>query len=296
MRTDGVGALGFHEGELATQRRAGVLADAKRIERMLDVTGLSTGAAKFLAAQTFVAMTGRDGDGVLWVSPLTGPAGFARAAGHTLQISALPRAGDALRAMPAGQQVGMVAINFATRRRLRVNGTLVAADTAGLTVRVDQAYGNCPQYIRRRTVNVPAIAAPASANARRAIALTPADAAMIEAADTFFLGTAHPARGSDASHRGGPAGFVRVESPDRLSWPDYPGNKMFNSFGNLAVDDGAAVLFVDFDSGATLQLSGAAEVQWTTPGDDGDDGGVGRSVAFSVRSVFAGGGSRPAVA
>lgn len=282
--------MGYHEGELATQRRAGVLADASRLERMVDPAGLSSGAAKFLAAQGFLAITGRDGNGVLWVSPLSGPAGFLRGCGRTLQISAAPRAGDALHDMPTGQQVGMVAIDFAARRRLRVNGTLVERDGRGLAVRVDQAYGNCPQYIHPRVVNVPAIAAAGSIGARHATALTPADRAMIQAADTFFLGTTHPTRGSDASHRGGPAGFVRVDSPDGLWWPDYPGNNMFNSFGNLAVDNEAALLFVDFASGAALQLSGTAEVQWTDPGDDGDDGGVGRRVAFSVRAVTASGG------
>lgn len=108
---------------------------------------------------------------------------------------------------------------------------------------------------------------------------------MIASSDTFFLGTSHPSRGSDASHRGGPPGFVRVESPDRLWWPDFPGNNMFNSYGNLAVDDEAALLFVDFDTGAALHVTGTARVRWTAPGAAGDDGGVGRNVAFSVGAV-----------
>ena len=78
-----------------------------------------------------------------------------------------------------------------------------------------------------------------------------------------------------------------MDSSKRLWWPDYPGNNMFNSFGNLAVDDEAALLFVDFRSGTTLHLSGSAEVQWTPPGVAGDDGGVGRRVAFSVDCVVA---------
>lgn len=292
-----MGAMGFHEGELATQRRAGVLTEAKRLERMLEPTGLSGGAVKFLATQEFVAMAGRGGDGLLWVSPLTGSAGFLRGAGHTLHIATAPRAGDALRDLPAGQPIGMVAVDFAGRRRLRVNGTLVDGDHAGLTVHVDQAYGNCPQYIHRRAVNAPALAASTAGSDRRAVSLASADRAMIEAADTFFLGTTHPTRGSDASHRGGPAGFVRVDSPDRLWWPDYPGNNMFNSFGNLAVDDEAALLFADFASGTTLQLSGTAEVHWTGSGHNGGDGGVRRRVAFAVHRVVASGtSSRRAVA
>jgi hypothetical protein len=60
---------------------------------------------------------------------------------------------------------------------------------------------------------------------------------------------------------------------------------MFNSFGNLEVDDEAAILFVDFASGASLQISGTAQVQWTSPGSPGDDGEVKRTVSFSVESV-----------
>ena len=280
---------GFHEGELATQRRAGVEAEAKRLEKMLHRSRLSDGATQFLSSQRFAAVTGRAGDGTLWVSPVSGPPGFLRGEGDTLRMLAALRGGDPLNRMPIGQQVGLIAIDFATRRRLRINGFLVNADDTGMTVHVDQAYGNCPKYIHPHDVTVPAT----TESARTATHLGASDEAMIATVDTFFLGTTHPTRGSDASHRGGPAGFVRVDSPNRLWWPDFPGNNMFNSFGNLAVDDEAALLFVDFDTGATLQLSGTAQVQWTSPGADGDDGGVGRRVVFSVDSVV-GLGNSPA--
>jgi uncharacterized protein len=276
---------GFHEGELATQRRAGVEADAKRLERMLASAYISGGAATFLAAQRFAAMTGRDRDGVLWISPLAAAPGFLLGDGQLLQIAATPHAGDPLHRLPMGQQVGLIAIDLAARRRLRINGTFVGGDDANMTVRVAQAYGNCPQYIHPRDVDVARLVA--DQVVRRASSLNDADRALVTASDTFFLGTAHPTRGSDASHRGGPAGFVRVDSPTRLWWPDYPGNNMFNSFGNLAVDDEAALLFVDFVTGATLQVSGRANVEWTTPGALGDDGGVGRRVVFTVDSVVA---------
>jgi uncharacterized protein len=283
-------ATGFHDGEIATQRRAGVESDAKRLEKMLDSARISEGAAKFIALQSFAALSGRDSEGVLWVSPLAAPPGFLQGSADLLRISASPREGDPLREMPIGQQVGLIAIDLVARRRLRINGVLVARDGgpngAEMTVRVEQAYGNCPQYIKPQEVNVAALRAAAAA--RRTDFLEPAGERMIETAETFFLGTTHPTRGNDASHRGGPAGFVRVESPRQLWWPDYPGNNMFNTFGNLAVDDEAALLFVDFTTGATLQVSGTAEVQWTTPGAPGDDGGVGRRVVFHVESVVTG--------
>lgn len=77
---------------------------------------------------------------------------------------------------------------------------------------------------------------------------------MIERADTFFLGPAHPSRGADASHRAGTPGFVRVTG-DGLWWPDHPGNNVFNSLGTLTVDDLAALLRADFTTGDTPQLS-----------------------------------------
>ncbi|OCB19797.1 pyridoxamine 5'-phosphate oxidase [Mycobacterium malmoense] len=276
-------ATGFHEGETATQRRAGVEAEARRLEGILGASGLSAGTVAFLASQRFAALTGRDRDGVLWISPLAGPPGFLRGDEDLLRVSALPPGGDPLHEIPGGQQVGLIAIDFAARRRLRVNGELVDADGGGLTVRVDQSYGNCPKYIHRHAIDVAGLTAPVSP--RRATLLDPADQALIAGSDTFFLGTTHPTRGSDASHRGGPPGFVRVGSPTRLWWPDFPGNNMFNSYGNLAVDDEAALLFIDFDTGAALHLTGTARVRWTEPGAAGDDGGVGRNVAFSVGGV-----------
>jgi predicted pyridoxine 5'-phosphate oxidase superfamily flavin-nucleotide-binding protein len=286
-RTFELTATGFHEGEIATQRRAGVEADAKRLEGALDSARLSVGASKFLASQRFAALSGRDRDGVLWISPLVATPGFLHGQDDVLQVSAMPRGGDPLHEMPIGQQVGLIAIDFDARRRVRINGTLVGADDAGMTVRVEQSYGNCPKYIHRHAVDACAFAASSSVRGRRATFLDPAYRAMITASDTFFLGTTHPTRGGDASHRGGPSGFVRVDSPGRLWWPDYPGNNMFNSFGNVAVDDEAALLFLDFVTGATLHVSGTAEVQWTEPGAAGDDGRVGRRVALSVDGVVA---------
>lgn len=284
--------MGFHEGELAVQRVAGVQAQARRLQGMLDPADLSGGAAMFLALQSFAALTGRDRDGVLWTSPLSAPPGFLRGHDDVLQIAARPRDGDPLRDLPVGQQVGLIAIDFNARRRMRINGVLVPADGDCLAVQVDQAYGNCPQYIHRHDSSTMRVEAPGSV---RAASLSVPAQALIGHADTFFLGTTHPTRGNDASHRGGPPGFVRVSSPTSLWWPDFPGNNMFNSFGNLAVDDEAALLFSDFTTGATVQLSGTGRLRWTPPGAPGDDGGVGRRVEFTVAAAVTSGLGSPEV-
>ena len=105
-------------------------------------------------------------------------------------------------------------------------------------------------------------------------------------AGTFFIGTAHPGRGADCSHRGGPPGFVR-EDDGELRFPDYHGNNMFNTLGNLAVDPAAALLFPDFATGRTVQLSGTAAVEWRAPGP-ADGVASGRIVRFAPQAVAAG--------
>jgi predicted pyridoxine 5'-phosphate oxidase superfamily flavin-nucleotide-binding protein len=285
--TVGDPSAGFHEGELHVQRQAGVVADASRLEAMLDSRDLSPGMATFLAQRTLVAITARDADGVLWVSPLVGPAGFLDVAGpQDLRIDAVPPVGDPLRGLPTGQEVGLIAVDFARRRRVRLNGLLTVADSGTLVVRVEQAFGNCPQYIQEREVApAPAGGTTDPTRARTdppADRLRPADITQIGESDTFFLGSSHPTRGSDASHRGGTPGFVRVDDDRTLWWPDYPGNNMFTSLGNLAIDPVAALLFLDFVAGRALHLTGRAELEQVPLGAPGDDGGTGRRVRFQL--------------
>jgi uncharacterized protein len=280
--------VGFHAGELAVQRRAGVEAQAARLSRMLQPVELDDGIAGFLADRTFAAITAREAAGQLWVSPLTGAPGFLHVTSPSaLEVNAVIPTGDPLHGLPIGQQVGMVVVEFATRRRVRINGTLTGAGGGRLVIEVEQAYGNCPQYIQPRVLAPQPLTPAQAGDVRRDRALSPQDVELIRSSDTFVLGTTNPERGSDASHRGGPSGFVRVEG-NQLWWPDYPGNNMFNSFGNLIIDPEAALLFADFASGRTLQLSGTTEIEWGEPGRAGDDGRTGRVARFSLQHLVAG--------
>lgn len=281
-----VASLGYHPGELAVQRLAGVTGQAARLAGMVGAGELTGGLAQFLAGRTFAALSARDRDGTPWVSPLIGEPGFLEAAGPTtLRVHHRFPQADPLHEVAPGQPVGLVVMEFANRRRARINGTLLARDGDGLTIGVEQAYGNCPQYIHsRRTVATTSVDdGPAVARTT----LDEADIALIGAANTFFLGTYHPTHGSDASHRGGTPGFVRVEDDGTLWWPDYPGNNMFNSLGNLAENPEAALLFVDFTTGTALHLTGRAEVAWTEHSIPGDDGGTGRRVRFTPNRIVA---------
>lgn len=289
-----IGTSPFHDGELATQDRAGVGAEAARLAPMLAPTQLGGAMSRFLAERTLAMITARDDSGALWISPLSGLPGFLEGREAALRVHAAPAAGDPLARLPVGQPVGLLVIDLAIRRRIRINGDLIAVDGDGFTVSVEQAYGNCPKYIWPRHLGADTAVAVAEAPAivRRSHVLDSDQTRLITGADTFFLGTTHPDRGPDASHRGGAQGFVRVAGAD-LWWPDYPGNNLFNSFGNLAVDATAALVFLDFATGGTLHLSGAAAVEWIEPGTAGDDGGTGRRVRFTPAHIV--GGRQPAM-
>jgi predicted pyridoxine 5'-phosphate oxidase superfamily flavin-nucleotide-binding protein len=287
MTTERPADAGFHRGEIEVQKRAGVEAEAARLSGMLEPVDLVGGIVPFLGDQTFGALTAHDANGSLWVSPLIGPPGFLHVASPTvLEVFTRLPEGDPLRELPVDQPIGMVVIEFAASRRVRVNGRLVHTGDR-LVVSVEQAFGNCRQYIQQRVLEIESTDDLHVTVARQAATLNEGDIALIRRSDTLILGTTNPGRGSDATHRGGPPGFVRVDGTD-LWWPDYAGNNLFNSFGNLEVDPQAALLFPDFDSGATLQLSGSARVEWGAPGQVGDDGHTGRRVRFTVERLVTG--------
>jgi hypothetical protein len=281
-------AVGFHRGELAVQRRADVQVQAARLAAMVARGQLRTGMAAFISAATFAAICARDKTGRLWISPIFERPGFLSVTSPTtLQVSVSVPDSEPLCGLPEGQPVGVIIMDLMARRRVRINGVLGVAGVDQLTIDVDQAYSNCPQYIQQRRLRIERPVDDRHERLYLGDTLRANDIRLIETADTFFLGTTHPASGNDASHRGRPPGFVRV-TPEHLWWPDYPGNNLFNSFGNLAVDPAAALSFIDFRHGTSLQLSGDATVCWgDDPASTGDDADTGRRVYFSPRRVLA---------
>jgi predicted pyridoxine 5'-phosphate oxidase superfamily flavin-nucleotide-binding protein len=251
---------GYHPGERLAQQRASQLQQADHSLRVIG-RAIPAVAASFLAQQPMIVLGAADGTGRMWATQLTGPPGFVRALGeHTVEIAARPAAHDPLAGVldrPA--QVGMIAIEPGTRRRMRINGTTHPAGD-GIRVTVQQVYANCPKYIQKREPSVRPEGG--AAHVRQSTELTAAQRERIERADTFFIATADDQGNADASHRGGNPGFVRVLSHTRLCWPDYRGNSMFMTLGNLQVDPHAGLLFPDWRTGDLLYLSGTAEVDW----------------------------------
>lgn len=90
---------------------------------------------------------------------------------------------------------------------------------------------------------------------------TEGDAAFVEAQAFFFLATADAEGRPDCSFKGGPPGFARVAAPDLLVFPDYDGNGMFKSLGNIAANPHVGLLFIAMgEKPGRLRVNGRAEV------------------------------------
>lgn len=203
---------------------------------------------------------------------------------QTLQIGGYGHPDDPLAAnVTAHDQIGMIVINLAARSRLRLNGTALLQPDGKILLTTNQVYGNCQQYIQARPII--GDEKPSDSGARKTVRLDERQRNWVAQADTFFIATAHFQAGADASHRGGKPGLVRAENEHRLIFLDYRGNNMFNTLGNIASNPRAGLLFLDFQTGAALQLTGSAKVLW-------DDArlsqfpGAERLVGFDVEQVI----------
>ncbi|MBT2381282.1 pyridoxamine 5'-phosphate oxidase family protein [Streptomyces sp. ISL-111] len=276
----------YHQGELTVQHRAGLRAPAAGSLRAIR-DAVPDAAAVFLARQPMIVIGAADASGRLWSTLLTGEPGLLGLPDpRTLTIGALPAADDPLGAAlrEPGTRVGMIAIEPATRRRIRLNGTSVP-EADGVRVALDQVIGNCPKYLQKREY---AVLPPDRGGRRTAVgrgeALTTVQQLTLATSDSFFVATASPDGDADASHRGGNPGFLQVLSPTRLRWPDYAGNAMFLTLGNLELHPRAGMLVPDWETGDLLQLSGTAHTVWDSA-EAAAVPGAQRVVEFRVEAV-----------
>ena len=253
----------------------------------------------FFAQLPFLVVGSLSEDGQPWASIVLGTPGFAQTPSPTrLRVDAVPLPGDPLaRHLGLGRPLGVLGIQLETRRRNRVNGRVAEQDAPGFALQVDQAFGNCPKFIRVRTLALRAGPLPA-ARELDARALPEEALRSIARADTCFIASASdrsPQRqdashGVDISHRGGPAGFIQLATgPDgrvQLQIPDYPGNNAFNTLGNLTRHPRAGLLVPDFASGDLLSLAGSCTLVWQ---------GSERSLHFEIERALRWPGLLPAL-
>ncbi|MCA9646210.1 MAG: pyridoxamine 5'-phosphate oxidase family protein [Polyangiaceae bacterium] len=269
----------FHSGEEALQLEAGVRDKMAAVgPRVIRDRMLPQHIELFEKLPTlFVGVL--DAQGQPWASMVHGVPGFIEALGdHSLRITGKPLFGAPRFGLQPGSAVGLLGLEPHTRRRNRANGAIEQLLTDTWVVRIHQSFGNCPKYIHAREIVGRPERAPSKPR-REGTKLSLKARQLIEASDTFFIASASGGQlaeqelgesagaGVDISHRGGPVGFVRVvqgTSEDLLLVPDYPGNLMFNTLGNLLVWPRAGLLFVDWQTGDLLQLAASATLREAT--------------------------------
>ncbi|MEK1863949.1 MAG: pyridoxamine 5'-phosphate oxidase family protein [Rhizobium leguminosarum] len=262
----------WHEGELAIQRSVGVVERMDGPGRNFVRKAMPEQHRAFFPMLPFVVLGAVDAKGDVWATVRAERPGFMASPEPEILEVGLPRdpADPADAGMEDGDAIAMLGIQLETRRRNRLNGVIRRTDAKGFDVRVGQSFGNCPQYIQPRSAafvrdpDMPTATQPLHSGQLDDRAL-----GMVEGADTFFVASYvdrdNGERQVDVSHRGGNAGFVRVGADGVLTIPDFAGNRFFNTLGNILVNSKAGLVFVDFETGDMLQMTGNAEVLLDSP-------------------------------
>lgn len=275
----------FHEGELAIQSKVGVAEEVEPLGRTRVRPFMPEQHRRFFEKLPFIVLGLLDRDGRPWATAAFGPPGFIECPDErTLKISNAVLLAERLSLdLRPNSKLGAIGIELPTGRRNRVNGMITHSQPSGLTLGVEQSFGNCARYIRRRKVNWKKVEQPVPGSARieSSSCLTPAAQALIERAEIFFIASRSrhiskaPSTGVDVSHRGGDAGVVQVLDERNLKFCDLPGNNFFNTLGNIHDDGRVGLLFPEASSNSAVLLTGRAVIEW----------GEARSIVITVDSA-----------
>ena len=257
----------FHEGELRLQNQVGSRKQIDVMTEHLMKDYMPDQHREFFEGLEYIFLGTIDENGLPHSAILTGPPKFASSPKpEMLVVQTGPRAHQpGFSNLAIGQPVGVLGLDLSNRRRNRMHGKISALDDTSLTITVVQSYGNCPKYVSLRNIyerSLPAISSPGPVRDT----LSTDEMSLIKASDTFFIasyvqdGSGAAYEGVDVNHRGGAPGFVRVDSPTQITVPDYKGNNLFNTFGNLLLNPDAGVLFVNFETGDQLHFQGTANL------------------------------------
>ncbi len=243
----------YHEGERLVQKRVGAEPIANLNGRGIQ-NFIPQGFDLFLDDQSIVVIASTDATGCLWASLITGSPGMIQVTDQkSLEIHALFVPQDPLISnIKNNRNVGLIVIDFEHPIRVRINGAAQVTDNNTLRVEVEQVYGNCPKHIQMRSMTPMDHRPGLIITSGRQQELTPEQSQWIREADTFFIASSGPGGKTDASHRGGNSGFIQTLGDKALVFPDYRGNMMFNTLGNIQINSNTGLLFLDFNRGRML--------------------------------------------
>ncbi|KAH6679118.1 oxidoreductase-like protein [Halenospora varia] len=250
---------------------------------------LTPNAAQTLMRSPLVALGALDSEGRPWTTILGGEAGFSQPIAQgiigmkttvdmvhdpvveTLLGEAKDGSVIQVKELGKGKMVSGLAIDLETRRRVKLFGRMIAGAVSGteegigeaqVVVKIEQSLGNCPKYLNKKHI-IPHIPKPHLESSTLPLSTKAVD--LISQSDLFFISSSNHDRDMDTNHRGGPPGFVRVLSNSpvegvTLVYPEYSGNRFYQTLGNLLSTPQAGLAFLNFENGDILYVTGKTEV------------------------------------
>ncbi|KAH8705026.1 putative oxidoreductase [Talaromyces proteolyticus] len=279
--------LPFNEGEMAMHQKLNVPPRENPTTPFLTPYG-----AYMLSTAPLLSMGALDTEGRPWSTVWGGEAGFAGLLGKNVvgMRALVDRAYDPVvqallgetadgTVIKADKMLSGVSIDLENRTRVKLHGRMVLgtltdaedneapSDVAGsrgkmqLVVKIDESLGNCPKYLNKKHI-IPAVPEP------RLISdspqLPPQAIELLSRADCMFISSSHNNIDMDTNYRGGPSGFVRVISNTSdgavLVYPEYSGNRLYQSLGNMVINHRAGIVFPDFETGNALYITATTEI------------------------------------
>ncbi|KAL8873758.1 MAG: hypothetical protein Q9174_000821 [Haloplaca sp. 1 TL-2023] len=250
---------------------------------------LTPSAARLLPNVPLLALSTLDKAGRPWTTLLGGEAGFVRPLGQSnigIRILVDPKL-DPVTSLLLGREnggsgeepyetirpVAALGIDLETRSRVKLTGRMGAIEglkdrtadqlvmEAQMVIKIEQSLGNCPKYLNKKRI-VPTIPKPELV--ADALPLSNAALELLNRADLFFVSSSHGTSNMGTNHRGGPRGFIRVfkndDSGTVLVYPEYSGNRLYQTLGNLSVTPKAGMVVPDLESGDVLYITATTEI------------------------------------
>ncbi|OTA25050.1 hypothetical protein BTJ68_13452 [Hortaea werneckii EXF-2000] len=246
------------------------------------VPTLSPQLAAHLQIAPLVAIGTLDKTGRPWTTLWGGEQGLARPLGGGIvgiktavtgrhdpvveELVGKEATGEVVREQGEGRMVSGLTIDLETRKRVKMYGRMVAGALLSRedestdrkeTVAEVQLVVKIQQSLDNPAVSKPEIVDDQPFFSQRALDL-------LAKADMIFLSSSHNSIDMDTNHRGGPPGFVRVASNEEsgavISWPEYSGNRLYQTLGNLQVYPVCGICVPDFETGDMLYLTGRTEI------------------------------------
>jgi len=278
----------FHEGE---RKLHSLLQVPPQYNPTSD--SLSQHATRLLHISSLLALGTLDDEGRPWTTLLGGHPGFVKSLGQSIIgvktvvdrrydpvveiLVGRRQSGKINEVGHNGRMVSALGIHLATRDRVKLAGKMIAGALSELSSEaeenengaaeiqavfvIEQSLGNCPKYLNKKRM---ILSVPRPMLSSDSLPLSEPALDLLAKADMFFMSASNQGFTMSTNHRGGSPGFVRVAKNDNvgvvLVYPEFSGNRLYQTLGNMWTTPKVGLMFPNFDSGDALYITGTTEI------------------------------------